>query len=99
MHISEKDIGQLAKLMNIKVTEQEKRTIRKHIESFLSYVSILKEQDLDDIQPTYSVQPDVQTLREDKIEESLLRKKGLINVPDNKNGFIRVPKIINKNER
>ena len=96
MQISETDIERLAKLVNLNFTQEEKQAMCKHIESFLSYVAKLKEQNLDDIQPTYSVPSDVQPLREDKIEESLIRENCLKNVPDKKDGFIRVPKIIKK---
>ncbi len=96
MQISETDIERLAKLVNLNFTQEEKQAMSKHIESFLSYVAKLKEQNLDDIQPTYSVPSDVQPLREDKIEESLNRENCLKNVPDKKDGFIRVPKIIKK---
>jgi aspartyl-tRNA(Asn)/glutamyl-tRNA(Gln) amidotransferase subunit C len=98
MKISDTNLDKLSQLAKLNFTKNEKESLRQHIKTVLNYMDKLNEIELAHIPPTYSVHSEVQVPREDRVEESLSRKEALRNVPEQRAGFIRVPKVIKNRE-
>lgn len=91
----EKEIEKLAKLCRIECTEDQKKSLHKHLASVLAYVDQLKEVDVEGVQPCYCVLETLSNvLREDVVGEVLSRELFLANAPAHVGGMIRVPPVI-----
>jgi len=99
MKISDTDLDHLSQVAKLNFTRKEKESLRQHIETVLTYMDKLNEIELEHIPPTYSVHSEDQVHREDRIEGSMARKEALRNVPEQRAGFIQVPKIIKHREK
>mgnify|MGYP001565005242 CR=1 FL=1 len=92
--ITKREVGHVAKLARLELSEEEQEVFTKQLNSILTYVEKLNELDTKDIEPTSHVLPIQNIFKEDKIKESLPREKALSNAPDRTEEFYRVPKII-----
>ncbi len=64
------------------------------MDSILSYMDKLNQLDTTDIDPTSHVLPIKNVFRKDEVRPSLSLEEALSNAPDRKNGFFRVPRVI-----
>ena len=92
--IEKKIVEHIADLSKLELTENEKASITKDLDSILEYVKQLNNVDTEGIEPTAFMVPKHTPLREDVEKESLPREKILKNGPSIKKGFFAVPKII-----
>ena len=110
MKVSETDVAYVAELAHLELTEEERRSLLRDLNSILDYVDTLNELD------THEVKPMAQLLtsygrstsegerygfasREDIVEglrKSLPREVALENAPDTDGEFFRVPKVIER---
>jgi len=112
MKVTEKDVGYVADLANLELTEQERATMLRDLNSILEYVDRLNELDTSDVAPMaqvsdrYGVDESKQgserfsyATRDDILEglrKSLLHDEALANAPDPDDDFFRVPKVIER---
>jgi len=94
MKITKDQVEYVARLAYLELTEEEKETFTHQLDSILSYMEKLNELDTRDIEPTSHVLPIKNVFREDQVKPSLPLDKALANAPDPKNGFFRVPRVI-----
>ncbi len=87
------DVEYYARLARIKLTEEEKTRFAKELRDVLAYVEELKEVDTKDIAPMTGGTDLRNAYREDKPGEFSDCGKGAASFPDEKDGFLRVPKI------
>lgn len=88
------EIGHVALLARLKLSEDEKELFSRQVGGILDYINKLDELDIKDIEPTAHVLPVKNVFREDKSRPSLPREKALQNAPESDENFYRVPKII-----
>jgi aspartyl-tRNA(Asn)/glutamyl-tRNA(Gln) amidotransferase subunit C len=88
------EIGQVALLARLKLSEDEKELFSRQVSSIIEYIDKLNELDIKDIEPTAHVLQVKNVFREDKSGPSLPREKALQNAPESNDNFYRVPKII-----
>lgn len=88
------EIGHVALLARLKLTDDETKLFSRQVGSILDYINKLNELDIKDIEPTAHVLPVKNVFREDKSGTSLPREKALQNAPESNDNFYRVPKII-----
>lgn len=88
------DIGHVALLARLKLTEDEKTLFQTQVGSIIAYIDTLNELDTSGIEPTAHVLPLKNVFREDVARPSLPREKALQNAPEKNDRFYRVPKII-----
>jgi len=90
------DVGYVANLARIDLTEEETTLFQGQLEQVLHYVEQLGELDVDGVEPTAHAFPVFNVLRKDEIGRSLDRTAIIANAPAATDGEIRVPKIIDQ---
>jgi aspartyl-tRNA(Asn)/glutamyl-tRNA(Gln) amidotransferase subunit C len=112
MKVTETDVAYVAELANLDLTEDERRSMLRDLNSILDYVDRLNELDTSDVPPMaqvsdrYGVNQAKQgserfqyAQREDIVEglrKSLPHEEALANAPDADEEFFRVPKVIER---
>ncbi len=112
MKVTDKDVAYVADLANLELTESERGTMLRDLNSILEYVDRLNELDTSDVpamaqvSDRYGVDESKQgterfayASREDVLEglrKSLPHKDALANAPDSDEDFFRVPKVIER---
>ncbi len=94
MKISLQEVGHIARLARLHLTEEEMERFSHQLSSILSYMEKLNELDTYTIEPTSHVIPVKNIFREDKVMPSLEPEEALRNAPDRSENFFRVPRII-----
>ncbi|MBN2373805.1 Asp-tRNA(Asn)/Glu-tRNA(Gln) amidotransferase subunit GatC [bacterium] len=97
MKITKKEVEYVADLACMEISEEEKEIFTRQLDSILSYMEKLNQLDTKDIEPTSHVLQTDNVFREDKVKPSLPQDEALANAPDKKNGFFRVPRVIEEN--
>lgn len=87
-------IEHIAMLARLELSEEEKQLFSEQLGSIIQYIDTLNELDTSDVEPTSHILPMKNVFRDDEPGPSLPREKALLNAPDSKDGFYRVPKII-----
>jgi aspartyl-tRNA(Asn)/glutamyl-tRNA(Gln) amidotransferase subunit C len=90
------DVGYVARLACIDLTDQEKTLFQGQLEQVLHYVEQLNELDVSEVEPTAHAIPVFNVFRRDEPGASLDRDAVMVNAPAATDGQIRVPKIIDQ---
>ena len=94
-----KEVKQLAGLCRIAFPDEELRAIQKDLSRILDYVERLQKSSLEDIKPVSHISGLVNEGREDVVKETLaLADEVLYAVPEKKERWVRVPRIIHSKE-
>ena len=92
--ISTEDVKHVAHLARLAVTEEEAEQMRKELDAIITFAEQLNELDTTNIKPTSHVLKMVNVLREDVAAEGLPVEEVVKNAPDQQDGYIRVPSIM-----
>ncbi|MBN2686481.1 MAG: Asp-tRNA(Asn)/Glu-tRNA(Gln) amidotransferase subunit GatC [Pontiellaceae bacterium] len=90
------DVGYVAKLACIDLTDEEKTLFQGQLDQVLQYVEQLNELDVGEVEPTAHAIPVYNVLRKDELGESLDHDAVMANAPSSADGHVRVPKIIDQ---
>jgi aspartyl-tRNA(Asn)/glutamyl-tRNA(Gln) amidotransferase subunit C len=90
------DIGYVAHLARIDLTEEETVLFQSQLDQVLHYVEQLNELDVTHVEPTAHAFPVFNVLRKDGVGTSLDHSAIIANAPAATDGEIRVPKIIDQ---
>ncbi|MEE9368970.1 MAG: Asp-tRNA(Asn)/Glu-tRNA(Gln) amidotransferase subunit GatC [Pontiella sp.] len=90
------DVGYVAKLACIELTDEETKLFQGQLDQVLHYVEQLNELDVSTVEPTAHAIPVFNVLRTDEIGTSLNHADIIANAPSATDGEIRVPKIIDQ---
>jgi aspartyl-tRNA(Asn)/glutamyl-tRNA(Gln) amidotransferase subunit C len=90
------DVGYVAHLARIDLTEEETILFQGQLDQVLHYVEQLDELDVDDVEPTAHAFPVYNVLRKDEVGQSLGHAEVIANAPAASDAHIRVPKIIDQ---
>lgn len=88
------DVGYIAKLTNIKLTEEEKAIFTEDLNKILGYMTQLRQFDVEGVEPMYHPLPIYDVMRKDVCAPGLSTEEALSNAPDESDGQIRVPKVV-----
>ena len=99
MRVTKADVGKLASLARLRLSEEEKEKYRGHLEQILTYVEKLNDLNTEEVEPTTFVRQSEEVMREDEVEPSLYRRDVIKNAPAHSRGFFGVPKVINHKRR
>ena len=94
MAVTEDDVRRVADLARLQLSDEEKALLTAEFNRILSYMEKLDELDTRDVEPTSHVVPVSNPFRQDEAEAFPNRDGILAQGPDVKNGYFRVPKII-----
>ncbi len=94
MKITKQDVEHIAYLARLRLSEEEKELYSGQLNKILDYIDKLNELDTVNVEPTSHVINITNVFREDEPGESLSPDEALMNAPQRKGNFYRVPKII-----
>ena len=92
--ITRKQVEYVADLSRIELTEEEKEKFAGQLGKIVEYVEQLNELDVSRVEPMSHAVELQNVQREDAVKPSLTPDEALANAPDRKDGFFRVPKVI-----
>ena len=90
------DVGYVAKLARVDLTEEEKTLFQGQLDQVLRYVEQLNELDVSAVEPIAHAIPVFNVLRKDEVGASLNHDDVIANAPSASDGHVRVPKIIDQ---
>jgi len=94
MKITTQEVGYVAHLARLDLSEDEKDKLTSQLNNILMYMDILNRVDTEGIQPmTHAISLD-NVLRDDAEKKSIGVEMALANAPEGEMGFFGVPKII-----
>ncbi len=94
MKITKEQVGHVAKLAKLSISDEEKEEFSLQLEKILTYVDQLNELKTEGIEPTSHAVGLENVFREDKVQPSLPVEIALQNAPQQEKGFFKVPKVI-----
>lgn len=93
--ISIADVQKLAKLSALTLTDEQVEKMSRELTEILHYVEQLNEVDTEGVEPTYQVNGLENVTRVDEIIEYGIDQADLLkNAPDQQNGSIKVPRVL-----
>jgi len=92
--ISIDQVKHVANLARLAVTEEEAQLFTKQLDDIITFAETLNELDTEEVKPTFHVLDMKNVMREDKAKPGLPVEEVLKNAPDSKDGYFRVPSII-----
>jgi aspartyl-tRNA(Asn)/glutamyl-tRNA(Gln) amidotransferase subunit C len=82
------DVKKVARLANLKLSEEEEREYSGQLLDILGYVDQLKSVDTEKVEPLFNIQEDATSFRyEDEPQPSLTQEEALLNAPNAKDGY------------
>ncbi|MFH1073963.1 MAG: Asp-tRNA(Asn)/Glu-tRNA(Gln) amidotransferase subunit GatC [Candidatus Firestonebacteria bacterium] len=94
MMITRKDVLHVARLSHLKFKEEELDLFTSQLEVMIRFVDKLKEVNTEGIDPTSSVLPVTNVMREDEVKPSFSQDKALSNAPEKELGHYKIPKMM-----
>lgn len=94
MKITGEEIQKIALLSRLHIEENQVDAVEKQLSDILSYMDLLKEVDITDVEPTAHAVTMRNIMREDVPHESLPHEAALANAPEPENGYFKVPKVL-----
>ena len=92
--ISIDEVKHVAHLARLAITEEEAEMFQKQLDAIITYAEQLNELDTTNIEPTSHVLAMKNVMREDERKQGLPIEDVVKNAPDHKDGYIRVPSIL-----
>lgn len=92
--ISEEQVKHAAHLARLAITEEEAHMFTEQLDKIITFAEQLNELDTENVEPTSHVLDIRNVLRADEAVMGLPRDEVLKNTPENQDGQIRVPAII-----
>lgn len=92
-HIAPDDIRRIATLARLKLDDAEVGALTREMESILGHIDILKEMDIEGVEPFLGASHRDLPFREDEPLPSLPRGMALANAPEQADGCFVVPPI------
>ena len=91
---SELDVGYVARLARINLTEEEANTFQKQLDDVLKYVEKLRQADVSHVEAAAHALPIFNVFRADAASEWFTAEEALSNAPRKANDLFIVPKVV-----
>ena len=92
--ITKEQVKHVAHLARLSVTEEDVEQFTEQLDAIISFAEQLNELDTEGIEPTTHVLDVKNVLRDDVVKESLPIEAVLKNAPDEQDGQVKVPSIL-----
>ena len=92
--LTRKDVEKAAGLARLKLTDEEISEMTDKLGQVISYVTVLDEVDVSNVEPMAHVADVADVFREDAVRESLPREAALANAPKSDGKYFLVPQIL-----
>lgn len=96
MEITLEMVDRIAHLARLQFNEEEKAELKVDLERMIEFVEKLKEVDTTGVEPLLHITDAINVLREDEVKQTITKQEALLNVPLTDGNFIKVPKVIKK---
>lgn len=94
MQVSKEELLHIAKLSDLKISEDEVDNYRLNLEDILNFADIVKNANVDGLDETIGANDNYNVFREDEIKEFEDRDALLQNAPEKERDMFKVPKVI-----
>ncbi|WP_409342473.1 Asp-tRNA(Asn)/Glu-tRNA(Gln) amidotransferase subunit GatC [Paenibacillus sp. MBLB4367] len=94
MSITIKDVEHVANLARLELAEEEKQMLTEQLNEILKYADQLNELDTDGVEATSHAMLLSNVMREDEVRASLSIEQVMLNAPDEEEGQIKVPAVL-----
>ena len=94
MRVEKEEILKMAKLARLEITDEEVVTMQNSLGQLVEYLDILKQLNLDDVEPMTSVDSAPRPLRPDVEGVRLSKEQALRNAPSVNLEHFSIPKVI-----
>lgn len=88
------DVGYVAELARLELTDEEKSVFQAQLESIVTYVEKIKSADVEGVAPMMHGRELVNAFREDVVKPSLPTETALGNAPKRVNDEFLLPKVV-----
>lgn len=92
--ITKEQVEHVAHLARLTFTDEEIDDFTKDLGDIIDFAEQLNELDTEGVEETTHVLDMANVLREDVIRDSLSREAALLNAPDQRDGQVKVPKVL-----
>jgi aspartyl-tRNA(Asn)/glutamyl-tRNA(Gln) amidotransferase subunit C len=96
MDINNETIDRLAELAKLEFNTTEKESLKKDLNSIISYFEKLNEVNTDNVEPLIFMTDEFNRLREDVVLQNTSKQEALLNAPAKDSDYFRVPKVLDK---
>lgn len=97
--ITKEQVEHVAHLARLSFNEQEIEMYTEQLAKIIDFAEQLNELDTEGVEPTTHVLDMSNVLREDVVRESLSREDALKNAPDQQNGQVKVPAVLDQEQQ
>ena len=94
MQVNKIDVGYVAELARLELTDDERTVFQPQLEDIVKYVEKISEVDVSGIEPMMHGRTLVNVFREDAVKESLPAETALANAPARVGDEFLLPKIV-----
>lgn len=94
MKISAEEIKKIALLSRLEIKEDQMDAVGKQLNDILSYMDLMSQVDITDVQPTAHAVSLSNVMRDDVPQKSISNEAALQNAPEPDDGYFKVPKVI-----
>jgi aspartyl-tRNA(Asn)/glutamyl-tRNA(Gln) amidotransferase subunit C len=91
---SDLDVGYVARLARINLTEEEAKAFQKQLDDVLKYVAKLRQADVSRVEAAAHALPIFNVFREDTSQDWFTAEQALSNAPRKANDLFIVPKVV-----
>ena len=88
------DVGYVAELARLELTDEEKSVFQRQLEDIVKYVEKISTVDVEGVEPTMHGRAIVNAFREDTVRPSMDREDALANAPRRTENEFYLPKIV-----
>lgn len=88
------DVGYVAELARLELTDEEKSVFQRQLEDIVKYVEKISSVDVEGVEPTMHGRAIVNAFREDTVRPSMDREDALANAPRRTENEFYLPKIV-----
>lgn len=96
MEVNDELVNNIAELARLRFADNEKEEIKLDLQKIIGFIEKLNELDTSGIEPLLHMSDNVNVLREDEVEGSVIREEALANAANHDGSFFKVPKVIKK---
>lgn len=93
MNITDEIIDYVSSLSKLNLSECEKQKQKRDIQNIIDYIEIINLLDIKELESNYIYQTE-NKLKEDEIKPSESRTEILLNSPEQKDGYYKIPKAV-----
>jgi len=96
--IDQQLVRHIAFLIRLALTDDEVETFSEQLRSIVGYFDRLTEVDVEGVPPYRQLQMARACMREDEMKPSMAREDFLANAPQQQDGFVRVPVVLDTSD-